>query len=63
MGAAYSSLGRTKVVYANSLVLLGELALFFSSPEPLAPGALLRSLDVRRLSCVVSFQQLLDFDH
>ena len=25
MGAAYSGLGRTKIVYANSLVLLGEL--------------------------------------
>ena len=25
MGAAYSSLGRTKIVYANSLVPLGEL--------------------------------------
>ena len=28
MGAAYSSLGRTKVLYATSLVLLGSFFLF-----------------------------------
>ena len=28
MGAAYSSLGRTKVFYATSLLLLGEKAKF-----------------------------------
>ena len=28
MGAAYSSLGRTKVMYATSLVLLGTKAMF-----------------------------------
>ena len=56
MGVAYSSLGQTKVVYANSLVLLGELVLFFSSPEPLAQDALLRSLDVPRPSSVVCRQ-------
>ena len=28
MGAAYSSLGQTKVLYASSLVLLGAKAMF-----------------------------------
>ena len=31
MGAAYSSLGRTKVMYATSLVLLGTKAMFLRS--------------------------------
>ena len=35
MGAAYSSLGRTKVLYATSLVLLGAKATAFTVTQKL----------------------------
>ena len=44
--------------YQNVFILFG-FKYIFSSPEPLAHGGLLRSLDVRRPSCVVRCQQLL----